>query len=95
VGPSVGLDSVDKRKILNYLESKPGRLACKPSLYRLSRAQIWKGNVRYVWRSFSIAEQNIAKEQFDSRVDKLWQTYQIVDVYFISTQSRCNLVCLP
>jgi hypothetical protein len=36
VGPRVGLDAVEKRKILHSWESNPGRAACSPSLYRLS-----------------------------------------------------------
>jgi hypothetical protein len=36
VGPRFGLDAVEKRKILHSQESNPDRLACSPSLYRLS-----------------------------------------------------------
>jgi hypothetical protein len=36
VGPRVGLDVVDKRKILHPPESNPDHLANSPSLYRLS-----------------------------------------------------------
>jgi hypothetical protein len=36
VSPRIGLDSVKKRKILPCRESKPGRSARSPSLYRLS-----------------------------------------------------------
>jgi hypothetical protein len=36
VGPRVGLDDVEKRKIVHCRESNPGRPARSPSLYRLS-----------------------------------------------------------
>jgi hypothetical protein len=36
MGPRFGLDAVDKRKILYWRESNPGRSARSPSLYRLS-----------------------------------------------------------
>jgi hypothetical protein len=35
VSPRVGLDAVEKRKILHYLESNVGHLACTPSLYTI------------------------------------------------------------
>jgi hypothetical protein len=36
VGPRVGLDAVERRKILHYRELNPGHPASKPSVYRLS-----------------------------------------------------------
>jgi hypothetical protein len=37
-GPLVCLDAVEKRQILHYRESNPGRPSRSPSLYRLSYA---------------------------------------------------------
>jgi hypothetical protein len=44
VDPTVGLDDVEKRKILHWWESNPSLLACNPSLYwlRYSKLQLKK-----------------------------------------------------
>jgi hypothetical protein len=36
VGPRVGLNAVEKRKILHCQELNPSRVACSPSLFQLS-----------------------------------------------------------
>jgi hypothetical protein len=36
LGPSVGLDDVERGEIMHYRETNPGRPARSPSLYRLS-----------------------------------------------------------
>jgi hypothetical protein len=63
MGPRVGLDAVEKRKILQCRESNPGHPACSPSLYRLSYPDSLKnfiyeslnmiGLIRYVMYSTS------------------------------------------
>jgi hypothetical protein len=49
VGPRVGLDAVENRKILHCREANPGHPARSPSLYRLSYPdsnRIWKIEVK-------------------------------------------------